>query len=71
MFGLTGMMSETVNADVDLQVTSMTTSKYVRDYAMKRCSVFSLVNIYEHVHSYTDFLSTTYPGALFFPILAI
>lgn len=39
MFGLTGMMSETVNADVDLQVTSMTTSKYVRDYVMKRCSV--------------------------------
>ena len=29
----------TVNADVNLQVTSMTTSKYVIDYAMKRCSV--------------------------------
>ena len=39
MFGLTGMMSDTVNADADLQVTSMTTSKYVRDYAMKSCSV--------------------------------
>ena len=43
MFGLTGIMSETVNADVDLQVTSMTTSKYVRDYVMKRCSVTMVV----------------------------